>query len=353
MMVSVSYIEVTARGDFPTVGRKDLHLWEPTLQTLAKQTFKDFEYIVVDLFYDERKDYFKGHDYGLKIKHIPAGANAWSELGLVQICHQFNTGIVNAEGELLFFGADSGMYPPNLFANLWKHHQEGYFVSLGFGSDVTYASKGLLDYARTNVVPTEWYKFLGFEGYVLMDHRYNKSFEGNSVKTVKIPHSWYYGISTVSLEAALKINGFDEAFDADGSLNDVDFGARLDIAGYRNLIMCRDCYTVEAYAGTDWHHAMKRIPVKCNHGLYLSNMEKRRLRVNEPLSEQDVERIFNICASKCNVRQKCQEMNDRAPFYYKSSQNNYELWKKHVTSFSRNLRDERLVLNQEGTFIGC
>ena len=76
---------------------------------------------------------------GLKIKHIPASPNIWTPHGLVQTCHQFNKGIIHADGELLFFDADSGMLHPQLMENLWKHYQDGYFVSLGFGSDVTFA----------------------------------------------------------------------------------------------------------------------------------------------------------------------------------------------------------------------
>ena len=268
----ISYVTITARSDYPTVGLPKLHLFEPTLKTLASQTFKDFEYVVVDVFYEERKDYFKEHNYGLKIKHIPASPNIWTQHGLVQTCHQFNKGIIHADGELLFFDADSGMLHPQLMENLWKHYLDGYFVSLGFGSDVTFAPElyerklgkdGNYEYpagswqgtsqASTTIVPTEWIKALGYgyQGIIIMDNRYRKLYEDRpSSEHHRIPPDWFYGISTVSMEAMLKVNGFNLAFDGDSALNDVDLGNRLVTAGYFRLEMFRDSYCVEAFART-------------------------------------------------------------------------------------------------------
>jgi len=356
-MVKISYIEVTARSDYPIAGKPKMHLWEPTLQTLARQSMKDFEYIVVDIFYDERPEYFIKHNYGLQIKHIPAAPNIWHDLGLCQICHQFNKGIIHADGELLFFSADSNMYPPDLLEKLWKRYREGYFVSLGFGSDVSYGPKYLLDTARTNIVPTDWYRFLDFHGHVHMDQRYNTLFEDTNKEMSPILPDWYYGISTASLEAALQINGFDEAFDGDGTLNDVDFGNRLAMVGYDKLAMFRDCYTVEAYAGVEWHPKMRRPEIKCNNGLLLYNKMSGRYRANEPLSSADIDCIINkVCRNRCAVKEKCRELPHRGPFFNKNEKELFEYWKKNQAPMSIDLELEReMRINEEdyleGTFI--
>jgi len=374
----ISYLQITARENCPTLGLPNLHLWEPTLQTLAKQTFKEIEFIVIDVFYHERPDYFKDHNYGLRIKHVPASPNPWSELGLCQTCHQFNKGIIHADGELIFTDADSSMVPPDLMANLWKHYKDGYFVSLGFGADLTYAAdeevkdrklmpdgtyefswQGMKFYTNPSV-PTDWYGFLGFQGKrVSMDHRYEKLFH-DSEKQMNIIHpDWYYGISTVSLEAALKLNGYDLNFDGDSVLNDVDFGHRLQMAGYNNLAMFRDSYIIEAYAKLGWHPKMKpRIEIKCNYALMLYNNVTGRYRVNEPLSQSDVDYIIrNVCGVQCNIKTTCQTYyKHRAPFYDKNVLPYYEHWKKKVMPTYIDFEAERELRiagekYQEGTFV--
>lgn len=356
-MVDISYIEITARSDYPIMNRPDLHLWEVTLQTLAKQTKKSFEYIVIDVFYDERKDYFKDHNYGLRIKHIPAAPNPWYKHGLVQTCHQFNKGIIQADGELLYFQADSAMNHPNLLKNLWDHYQEGWFVSLGFGADVSYGPKELKDYSRTNIVPTDWYDFLGFHGLVIMDYRYNKVFENTDKEMHGIDSQWYYGISTASLDAVLQVNGFDQSFDGDPALNDVDIGQRLEMLGY-NLAMFRDSYSIEAYAGTEWHDKMRRkVEAKCNYALFLTNKVKRKYRVNDMNSEKDAEWIIeNICKKECIIRDKCAKIEYRGPFYNRNEMELFNYWKQTGAKSEIDLGLERELrikgeAHQEGTFI--
>ena len=380
-MTKISYLQITARSDYPTMGRPDLHLWEPTLQTLARQTFKDFELIVIDVFYDERPNYFKEHNYGLKIKHIPATPNPWYNLGLVQTCSQFNKGIIHADGELIFTDADSSMLPPNLMENLWKHYQDGYFVSLGFGADVTYAPElydtpgdvqqngkyhvkygelqgAKLEETKKSIVPTDWYSF-GYKGLVIMDHRFRKVFGNSDRNMTPITQDWYYGISTLSLEAALKVNGYDVSFDGDSALNDIDMGYRLVQAGYDKLAMFRDSYVVEAYAKLGWHPKMRspRPEIKCNFAILQFNKWTYRYRVNEPLAQRDIDyMIKNICTNKCPIRDKCKTLPHRGPFFNKNEPDLYQYWLKHGAPYQIDLTIEREMRKNgegytEGTFI--
>lgn len=368
-MVKISYITITARDNFPTEGRPELHLWEPTLQTLANQTFKDFEYIIVDVFYDTRPDYFKDHNYGLTIKHIPAAPNIWHKYGVVQTCEQFNKGIVAADGELLFFDADSAMLHPELMQNLWNHYQEGYFVSLGFGADLTYAKQlyespvepnkivtgtwqgASIEQARK--VDTSWYSSLGYNGSVIMDHRYRHLFENTPISMHVITPDWYYGISTASLEAVLAVNGFETMFDGDSALNDVDMGNRLYMAGYQKMAMFRDSYIIEAYAKLGWHKKMRVRPeIKCNYALLLYNKLKGKYVANIPVPESEIDYIINvICASNCHVRDTCKTLPHRGPFFNKNESELYEYWKNNGLPYKINLREERASRKQEGTWI--
>lgn len=380
-MVKLSYLEITARPDYPHVGVPTMHLWEPTLKTLAKQTFKDFECIFIDVFYDERPNYFRKNHYGLKIKHIPAAPNIWHGLGLVQTCEQFNKGIIYSDGELIFTSADSNMYPPDLMENLWRRYQEGYFVSLGFGADLTYAQtlykrqlqadgsyamkqgnwqQQSISSAEHKIIPTDWYKFLGYNGKVIMDHRYNKLFQNPNMQIHSIPPEWYYGISTMSLEAALAVNGYEVKFDGDSALNDVDCGERLvRWQGRNNLVMSRECYCVEAYAGTSWHPKMMspRPEIKCNYALLLWNKAMENYRANEPLSDVDIEYIQKEICGRCGIRETCKtHYPHRAPFYNKNQPELYAHWKKYAAPYHVDLeveREERIrgEYDGEGTFV--
>lgn len=349
-MVKISYLEITARSDYPITGRPDLHLWEVTLQTLAKQSFKDFEYIVCDAFYEQRKDYFKEHNYGLKIKHIPVTPYVWKDYNVCTSCHQFNKGFIHADGELVFMGADNSMYHPDLFEQIWRRYKEGWLVSAGFGSDVTYATQlfeksefKLREFSRKNPVPTDWYNFLGFEGCLHMDHRYNE-FEGTNLEMREISPQWYFGFGSLPLKAALFVNGFDENFDADSNMSDIDLGYRLYRSGWKKMAMFRDIYAIEAYCA-GWHSTMKRPEVKCNYALFLYNELVGRDRANEPLSESDVaDMIRRICRGKCPIKAQCRERcKHRAPFYNKNEPALCEVWDQKRTerldlTFERELR---------------
>jgi hypothetical protein len=293
----------------------------------------------------------------------------------VQTCHQFNKGIIHADGELLFFDADSNMLSPDLMMTLWRHYQDGFFVSLGFGSDVTFAPElqerklgkdGNYEYPKGNwqgtsqvsdtIVPTQWIKDLkyGYEGKIIMDHRYRKLFELSSGSWTRISSDWYYGISTASMEAMLKVNGFNLAFDGDSALNDVDLGNRLAIAGYDRLAMFRDSYVIEAFAGPYWHPKMRRIrpEVKCNNGMVLYNKLSGRYRANEPLSNADIDYIIrNVCARKCGVRDVCKTLPHRGPFFNKNEPELVAHWKKYGMTEAQNLELEREISENEGTYV--
>jgi len=373
--VKISYVEITTRSNYPTIGRKNLHIWEPTLQTLAKQTMKDFEVIIVDIFYHERPDYFKKHNYGLKIKHVPSAPNVWfhsgqfqppNHLGQPHPCHQINKGFIHADGELLFVNGDSFMYPPDLMENLWRHYQEGYFVGCGLVSELTYFEENKFKKTTAEVtggIPTEWYRFLGFDGRVHVHDRYMKYLIEPGRDMASILPGQYYGVSTLSLEAALKVNGFDQAFDGDNLLADCDMGKRLALAGYKEkLAMFKDCYSVEAMADLAWHPKMRQSRnggIKCNYALMMFNELTCRYRANDPLSEADIKWIIDkIClGGRCNQMKVCKELHTFFPFFLKESKELFEYWKKYQAPLSVDLELEREMRIDgeeeyaEGTFV--
>lgn len=81
---------------------------------------------------------------------------------------------------------------------------------------------------------------------------------GSATGIVAAEGSWLFGCSfALPLEAALKINGFDERCDGTG-LEDVEFGCRLERAGMK-IFYNRNVGTVESEEGHGWEGNQKFI----------------------------------------------------------------------------------------------
>lgn len=111
-MESISVILPTARGDYPIIGLPNVHMFQPTIDSLKIQTFKDFELIVIDALYHLRPKLFQGEPFHsdklpFHIKHVPIEHNArfnhafWMNNKRWNVCGTLNTGIIHAKGELL------------------------------------------------------------------------------------------------------------------------------------------------------------------------------------------------------------------------------------------------------------
>jgi len=294
---------------------------------------------------------------------VPSAPNVWFDLRLPQACHQINKGFIHSDGEIIFVNGDSFMYPPEFMENLWKHYQEGYFALSGFGSDVTYYphetfGKGT-KVSLTSIVPTDWYRFLGYEGKFHMHERYMNYFGKSDLDKMVVPPNQYYGASIISLEAALKTNGFDMNFDGNSPvLADCDLGVRLAMAGYGSkLAMFRDTYCVEALAELKYLN-IRTPSIKCNYALMQYNQRTGRYRANEPLQESDIEWIIkHLCLnSECRIAAKSKTFNqDLYPFWIKKEKKLYEYWKEHQLSMNFDLELEREMRKDgddyvEGTF---
>lgn len=286
-MVSISFIMITARTDFPYKNRPDLHLFEPTLECFKKQTMMDFEWVIVDALYEQRKNYFSNLDLPFKVKHIPALPNLWIENGFPGICTQYNKGIIYADGKLLFFTGDSHMVQPNFMQELWGQYLKGHFPLAWYFYDNSFAlaRDAFQLHADTNTckdgkqqfdaaypeqfskAPVE-YDILGFKGgKTEIEHRYVRCFQGNDRKACLAPWDWWFGCSSASLEAILKVNGFDQRFDGDQMLLDCDVGSRLDLAGYGiRFAIFRNIYLIKIPSDRSWNPSFikKHVTIKCN-----------------------------------------------------------------------------------------
>jgi len=380
----ISFVEITAREDHPYLGRPDLDVFTPTLETFRQQSMKDFEWIIVDALYEQRKDYFKNLKLPFKVKHVSALPNLWIEKGLPGICTQYNKGIIYADGELLFFTGDSHMVQPNFMQELWKRYTDGYFPLAWYFFDNSFArmrasdtNKDKFDIAypsQDSVAPVQ-YDLLGYTGKnVSIEHRYIESFKNNDSEIHFAPWNWWFGCSSASLEAMLKINGFNQNFDGDRMLLDCDVGSRLELAGYeQRFALFRNIFLVRAATDTEkWNETLSKdqITIKCNYPLIWHSRFFKQYKANAyPLTDGDIKWIKEIwCAQRCSIRELCKREHPwQYPFEHnagylesksranaRSSKRWFNFWKEHQTIIDLTQeREKRIDGNpkyEQGTF---
>jgi glycosyltransferase involved in cell wall biosynthesis len=315
--MKVSVVLACARDDYPIVGMERTHVFEPTLKSLESQTFDNFEFIVVDALWEWRKDYFRNKRCSFPIKHLKPKSSVWEKIGAWRVCSMLNTGIIHAEGELVVRVDDCSSFGPDFLKKFWDWYKKGYFaqalVVYHHGTQpMIYNEETRKLYAETFSSPAvkgetyqeivEKLNKLYKPGEIIRDSRW-RFVEGKGCVFGNM-HGWFYGYGSVSLEAFLKINGYDENFDQCKSLEETDVGSRLEMAGYPNLVIDEALTVVEHFHGPVSKKAIwyEGLPAKCNYALYRLNRDKRRFRANsDKLTEGDLKFIWEeTCRSPCS-----------------------------------------------------
>jgi len=345
----------TARHDYPIIGLPNVHLLQPTIESLKRQTFKDFEFVVVDALYDRRPKLFKGEPFRSEklpfpVKHVPVHPNHrfWLDRKRWNVCGGLNTALLYADGELVVRVDDCSEFEEDYLAKFWEGYQSGYFP---LAMHIRYLEGK----------PARFNKEYLEKGY---EAKHSETLEQNRVQMLRrlygdqglvrdtrwpvverhggrmvAPVNWMYGYSSFSLEAALKVNGFDERFDGQKSLEDVDFGSRLEMAGYKSVFLLDvNLWVIEHEHDpipTDVIEPNVK-PIVCNYALYLLNRKRRRWRANvDRLSAEDIEFVRQE-----SLKPPC---SPTPHFYADDCQGElFKLWMSHQPIFD--LREERFDL---------
>lgn len=307
-MPSISVNYVTARPTYGAMIDFDTHLLDPTLRSLKRQTFKDFEFVCVDLLYEKRpkmlEECMNTNELSFPFKHLSAKPDWWLENGLWSGATPRNKGIAVADDdvELIVILDDCCEFGSDFLQQFWDWYQKGYFaMALTFynmgGKPLYYNKKTKKQIVESQVRDlkegySEALDKVHMEGERFRDSRWTfvEQFGG----VFYAPPQMYYGYSAVSMEAILKVNGYDENLDGDKPLIDVDLGLRLGLIGYR-FVLDRNLTVIE-----NSHHAIPSEvlwwdggTIKSNYNIVRLNQQKQRWKANsERLSREEVEWIL-------------------------------------------------------------
>lgn len=316
-MYNISVILPTARHDYPIIGQPYLNMLEITINCLIKQTFKDFELIVVDALIPNRN--FPFDKIPIDCKHVPVHPNHrfWLDRKMWNVCGTLNTGLIHAEGELIVRIDDCSEFQTNFLNQIWTEYQsdlwlQGMHNRFLRGRPAKNDNGNIIRDSRIPIVESSGGRLIG-------------------------PPQWMYGYSTFTLKAALKVNGFDELFDGDYGQEDQDFGNRIDMAGYKNKILldCKHQVIEHEHEPIPKEIINPNFPnIKCNYAIYLLNKIKNQYQANTvKLSQEDISFI-----KKETLKTPC---SPRPNMYAEDCEGElFNLWVENQNIFS--LMDERL-----------
>lgn len=220
-MVRVSIILPTFR-----MGGLDL-----TKHSLLAQSFKDFELILVDELYSQRKDEVSEYFKGINLKHIPPFRinNYFSS------ATSRNTGISCAEGELIIFTNDYTWFSPDSIERHWDAYNklEGKYAVTGIRINMDGFK---VENENALCAFSSEIKSKPNGQVIFVDDR--STYRGREVlEYYEISPSLVYADnSSIPLEVALRLNGFDTHFDGGAGYLDINFFVRATLLGYGAMI---------------------------------------------------------------------------------------------------------------------
>ncbi len=363
-MVSISIILPTAREDYSIVGLPNLHMFQSTIESLKKQSFKDFELIIIDALWHLRSGLFeKGGMFdkeklGFNVKHIPVEHNKlfnhsfWlsEERRRWAVSGTLNTALIHAKGELVVRIDDCSMFDSDYIKKFWDNYQTGLWAQamhirwlgdkpaclneeyrkIGYEYNSGKGSGGW-DANREELL-----KKLYGENGLIRDTRYQTVKDKGGRMIIPSDWPWTYGYTSFPLDVALKVNGYCELMDGQKSLEDVDFGSRLSMAGYSGKFVLDIGLQVIEYEHLGISTKIidpNTKPIVCNYAIYLINKKKNIWKANSRiLSEEDIEFI-----RKESLKPPC---SPEPNFYDDNCRGKmFDIWKRNQPIFD--LKEER------------
>lgn len=205
--------------------------FEAVCDCLNRQSFRAFEFIYIDTFYEDNQENFAKiiSTLPFQVKHVPIhpGHRYWYDLNHIYISAAKNTGILYADGGLIVTCDDGEFFPEDFLLRYWQNYNNGYLTH-------SYHKR------MTNIKTENGKPIYPIDGDIYINDHRAKHVENQQT----YPHkhgTWAFAGSSFTLVQALQLNGFNEKMDGCKSLEDCDFGTRLGMVGAK-FILDKEAY---------------------------------------------------------------------------------------------------------------
>lgn len=289
-----SVIVTTCRGDHPFLHKRDWHVLDKIIENLQRQTFRDFELIIVDLCYDHRMEYLDlAEKVDFPLLHIPDKDSIFRDLSMIRICSARNTGLFYARGRNVIFSDDGQEWSDDALQCLVPWAQNGAGATCRLHRD---NGRGPIE------IDSRWASYQ-IEGTL-------------RTKVVQANDIGYLGgtLSMVPIEAMLDCNGWDEMFDGSRQLEDADMAKRLGARGLKMALEGHPICTEFAMRSCKADKVRNHMTAKCN-GSYcypLWEQEPDRVRANTTLlSDDHLSTFVKGCCTKLALDNSCMVSEDK------------------------------------------
>jgi len=208
------------------------HFLQPTLECLAHQKFKDFEFIISHKYPEDAEDLVKEYqkDCDFPIKLVKEKHSIWHDLGpqYHTVANNKNTGFINSEGELILHIDDLSFFNDNLLQEVWDQWKDDNYVTGRTVRCIKYDPK--VENYKKKIGPNKIE--IAENGWVGQIKPLT-----NIEENPQIPMSMFWTCcASVSAEDLYKINGYDEVWDGSLAGIDMDAGTRLDyVSNYSRI----------------------------------------------------------------------------------------------------------------------
>jgi len=218
------------------------HFIEPTLKSIAKQKFKDFEFIISHRYpegiYPITNRYSEYMDCNMRV--IKEKPSIWHDLGDIYhtVANNKNSAFIESEGELIYHIDDLTFFNENLLQEAWDLWKEGKYVTGRTVRCITYdkfMKDGVIKIGpnKTRIQKNGW---IGEVKPLIVYPNHPK-----------IPMEMFWTCSaSVSAKELIEINGYDELYDGSLTGIDMDAGTRLSkISEYERVASNNYLYEID------------------------------------------------------------------------------------------------------------
>ena len=289
----ISVVMNTHNELYPMPGR-DKDIFTVLIDALKDQTFQDFELIIVDRLFEERKDTFSKLKLPFPFKYMPPKPSPWWKAYPIAttISSDRNSGIMLAGGELIFC-LDDCVIPSHsyLLGQVWEcWEKEVLLRPLTFNYDYRQSTVKITPDALIGWLETQ-------------EKREFHEVSGKAMGNYLLPATVWESI-----------NGFDERYDGAYGSEDSDVWERVDRLGVKRYVLSEN----QHHLALIWHdHPLRdfrgTVHHVCNYAyahwtydkIHNHDMIQANVRILEPSDLEEIKLSCRVCpvTSMCKPKE--------------------------------------------------